>query len=324
MDSPDPVVTASVYGGGALDALLRDGVYPAMRVLNERDSADWQLWFVRYARGGEHLKLRLHGPAAAADRARTILADSMCRALEEPCASSSGAPRISRPDAPPIDPEDEAEGDVPRGTVLWTAYRRSPVTLGPAPWPQDDDHALRFARAMAAGAQAVLEAVSAAAPGGLTPGERQRVVLRLLVEALGAVEVDRAAYLAYHRDWLLRFTADDADREAAARAAFDAQAARAGAAVAALAEALDAAGAPGSLSEAGFGGCAAALHRHAATFRGDPSRDVDPFAPDVSFPPLFKLLHGVANMAGLAPAAEAYLHHLLLRADGARGEALAA
>jgi hypothetical protein len=37
-----------------------------------------------------------------------------------------------------------------------------------------------------------------------------------------------------------------------------------------------------------------------------------PFAADVSWPPLFKVFHGMANQIGLVPLQEAYVHHMLL------------
>src|SRR3954447_916829 len=58
---PDPVVTANVYGKGHLDAILLGAVRTFFQEEIEAQKRDWRLWVMRYRRGGEHIKIRLHG-----------------------------------------------------------------------------------------------------------------------------------------------------------------------------------------------------------------------------------------------------------------------
>lgn len=323
--APDPAVTASVYGSGILDGVLRDGFAPLFHVVDAGLSPEWEGWVIRYARRGEHLKLRLHGPPAEAGAMRELVSETIGAALVDLHPSHAPPLRLGRPKAPPIDEHDEPEDDHPDYTLAWTAYRRSAVSLGPDPWLRDDGLVGRLTGCLAAGARLALEVLEEAGPVGPTPAERQRVLVRAVVEGLAGLPVDRAGYLAYHRDWLLRFVAGDAAREAAARAGFDAQAARAAGTVARLSEALeDGWRAPPAGPSGPFAARLAELHRYAAGFQGDAAYATDPFAPGVAHPPLFKALHGLANQLGVAPAAEAFVHHLLLRAAAARGEARAA
>lgn len=324
MIAPDPVLAFNVYSGGTLDVVLREALAPVLAPGTDGDPAAWEGWFVRYARRGEHLKVRLHGPAGEAEALRMMLSEKIRPLLARLSGADAGAPRVSRPDAPAIDAEDETAGDHPDHALTWTRYRRSAVSLGPEPWPGDDGYAARMTACLAAGARLAIEALAQAGPAGASPAARQRVLLRALVEGLGALNLDRAGYLAYHRGWLLRFVADDAEREAAALAGFEAQAARSAATVRQLAGVLDAAWGPAPApapEPGGFGSRIAELHRYAGELAADPAYDVDPFAPGAAHPPLFKAFHGLANQLGVEPAAEAFVHHLLLRAcpgvDGA-------
>jgi hypothetical protein len=56
------------------------------------------------------------------------------------------------------------------------------------------------------------------------------------------------------------------------------------------------------------------LAEYASRFQDDPEHRLDPFAEDVSFPAVFKALHGLANQLGLSVLNEALAYHLVLRA----------
>lgn len=320
MHAPDPVVTASIYADARLDAVLREGLAPFLRAMVERGSSVWSAWFVRYARGGEHLKVRLHGPSAESEAVRELLSVNMRRCFESLPVDDAGAARASRPDAPAIDTEDAFAGEHPDRTVRWTEYRRSHVSLGPPPLLDDDGYVARITACLASGSALAITALDA--PGTPTAGMRQRPLLAAIAGGLAALPLDaetRAGYLAYHRDWLLRFLAGAPGREEAGRASLDGQVDRMAATVGQLRGALTAAwdGGGGTAEPSGLAGALAELHRYLARFRGNPAFDVDPFAADLSFPVLFKVFHGLANQLGLPAREEALLHHLCLRAAGA-------
>lgn len=317
---PDPVLTANLYCGGLLDDALRGAVLPFWNAV--RGAEERALWVVRYSRRGEHLKVRVHG--AEADR--ELLRDAFREHAEGWLETLRDVPppeeRAARFNVPPIDPEDEGTEAAPDRSLLWTTYRRSHVTMGSAPWTEDDEFAARFTACLAAGCERVLAAVEG--PAGLQPSARQGLLLRAIVPAMGALGLERekaVEYLRYHRDWLLRFFMEDAEKEAQAVVTFDEQAAASGAAVERIR----------GLAEAGWGQGAtpwetalASLAEYTRSFQGRPEHRTDPFTRDVSFPPVFKALHGLANQVGVRPLQEAYVHHLVLTAAAGAGSAVAA
>jgi hypothetical protein len=315
MYAPDPVLTASIYAASRLDGVLREGIAPFLRMVEECTPGIWGAWFVRYTRGGEHLKLRLHGPVGSVSDMKIELAEKVCSLWARLPPPPEGDARTARPDVPPVDADDDTEAVYSDRTLRWTVYRRSPVSLGPAPFLEDDGYVARLVGVLAAGSVRALAALEGPEPPA--PAVRQRELLRLLVEGLAVLPMGyekRAAYLAYHRDWLLRFTADDPEREAVARAALEAQGQRMAGAVEQLRGAVDGAWTDGvpATAPGGFPAELRALHAYLERFRGDRAYDVDPFAPDPAFPPLFKAFHGFANQLGLHPLEEAFAHHLCL------------
>ena len=316
MNAPDPIVTASLYCDRALDDALAAVVAPFRSALPEA----WGLWFVRYSRGGEHLKLRLHGPADQADAVRDQLGRAVTAFLETRAPGADAAPRVSRPDAPAIDPEDEAQGERPDRALVWTQYRRSHVSLGPLPFLADDPYTARMTTALARGSDLALEALCSGLPAEALASLQQRTLLKALIAGLGALRfsLDRCcSYLAYHRDWLVRFVSEDARRGDEMRARFGQQAGRAlvirGQLSAIAAERWNTAEAPrGDSAEERFGASLAELIAHMEQFREIES--VDPFTDDPAFPALFKAVHGLANQLGMTPVTEAFVHHLLLSA----------
>ncbi|HEX2205092.1 MAG TPA: lantibiotic dehydratase C-terminal domain-containing protein [Longimicrobium sp.] len=315
MHHPDPVLTASLYSNRGLDDVVAQVVAPFRHALAAEAPGAWGLWMVRYSRCGEHLKLRLHGPAGAEETAARLLAEAAERHFASLPDPEPGAARVSRADAPPIDEDDRREEDYPDRTLRLTRYLRSYVNLGWKGHLDDDRYVGLMTAAFAAGAARILDAVDAA--GGRFPASgRQTVLLRAVVDGLAAAGLDgagKAAFLAFHRDWLVRWNVADEEREAAAAAQFDVRLgamARTVEQVGALARARWEAGP----ADDAWSAAVAALVAYTEGFRGDPAYNVDPFTDEPSFPPLFKVFHSLGNALGVGMLDEAFTHHLVLRA----------
>jgi hypothetical protein len=321
---PDPVATASVYADRALDRVVHGAVGPALRRLRElRPDAAWGAWWVRYSKHGDHLKVRLHGPADGAEDARAVLEDLVQTLFATLPPRDEAKPRISNPKSPSIDAQDDATADYPDRTLLWTDYRRSYVSFGAKQLLDDDAYVARICTCLAAGADVVLANTALDEAGTIPGAARQRALLKAVmagVAGAGLTPEERLEYLRYHRGWLVRFTVADESREADVLAGFERQRAgmRAGAeqiARAAAAQWSASSEAGGDTPESRMRAAVAELAAYAAPLRHDPAHLSDPFADDASFPLLFKALHGVANQAGLNLLNEAFLYHLLLGDD---------
>jgi len=273
---PDPSLTADIYCAGGLDRVVFQVVAPFWHELRERGSGSY-LWLVRDGAGGEHLKVRIHGPESELPLQR--------RLLEERAASYA---------------------------LVWTVYERSHTSLGGGPFLEDDHYVALLTRCLGNACALVLS---------LQPGEngvlphriRQIALLRGLIvglAALGFPAEKRTDYLAYHRDWLLRFVSSE---QLLPR--FEERIARMGPA---LDPVRTLAQNGGDIDLQGRGGdwrrSLVELLEYVAPFSSDPAYQLDPFAADPAFSPLFKAFHGLANHLGLAMADEAFTHHLLLRA----------
>jgi hypothetical protein len=314
---PDPVVTANLYCGGLLDDAVTGAILPFQAAAGGEDRCS--LWIVRYSRRGEHLKVRVHADDGEAGALRELLAGHVGGWLESVREVPPPTRRVARFDVPAIDPEDEGSVAAADRSLLWTTYRRSAVTLGGSPWLEDDTFAAHAVECLARGFGRVL-----AARAGAAAGQGTTALIRALVPALGAVGFDpprAAAYLAYHRDWLLRFFLDEPAKADRTRATFDAQLAGAGATVERIARAV---GGAAVVDGGGWEGALARLAEYTGGYQGRAEYQVDPFTRDATFPPLFKVLHGVANQAGVPPLQEAYVHHLVLAAVESAGGVRAA
>jgi hypothetical protein len=274
---------------------------------------------VRYAKGGMHLKVRVHGPGAGGTRARDLLRESVERFFATLPPRDPEAPRAGRPELPAVDEEDAAREPHPDRSLLWTTYRRSHVNLGPDVFLEDDGYVARMCTALAAAGELALDTLEP----GVTGGRRLTALRRAVLAGLRAAELDagqRAAYLAYHRGWLLRFLFWQQEKEDEAVATFDQQAGRMGAAVDGLRR--DVEGEAGERGE--WEHAVASLAAHVSGYRGTPGSDVDPFSADPVFPAVFKAFHGLANQLGVDMRNEAFVHHLLLRAHEPRPAAVGA
>ena len=310
-------MTANLYCEGLQDAALHGALAPfeARLRAGDPDRAGF-LWIVRYPRSGEHLKVRVHASAEQEPCLRERLREAVDAWLATLPPVDPERPRKDVPGLPAIDPEDEADTPWPDRRLVWTRYRRSQVSLGGGPFLTDDGYVARLTSCLGAGCSIVLDALVPDSAGRVSDSLRQTTLLRLLIGGLAAAGLgaeERAAYLAYHRDWLVRFSlkgGGDAERTRELLARFDQRAEQMGASLGAL---RDAAEAPPDRGDR-WRQAVAELTGYVARFRGNPDYRLDPFSEDPVFTPLFKVFHGIANQLGLGMLPEALTHHLLLRA----------
>lgn len=317
---PDPALTASIYCAGRLDAAIFHAVAPFWRELQPHDPERLcHLWLMRYGKGGEHLKVRVHGPESLRPLQRRLLEEKVTGFLISLPALE--APPRKRERAPAIDAEDEdAGGDRPDRTLLWTTYRRSHVSLGGEPFLSDDHYATLFTRCLAAGCEMVC-ALAADAEGPPPQRTRRNTLLKALIAGLAALGFEaekRADYLAYHGDWLLRslLPADqrtEAEPLERLRRRLDEKIAGMGDSFIALRKMAARQWRGGEEADAGWRRSLTALHEYISPLCRAPEYRLDPFASDPTFAPVFKAFHGFANQLGLPHADEAFAHHILLR-----------
>jgi hypothetical protein len=320
---PDPLITANIYCAGRLDDLIQRGIAPMWQDIRQReDLQSAYLWMIRYRRHGEHLKIRLHGARQLAAPLREHLdtaVQAYLGALEpaRPGPNESAENRYSLP----IDTDEEGGEDQPDRSLLWTSYRRSPITFGPELFIADDRFIAILTRAMGHGAERALAMFSAQESADLPFRARQTALIKAVISGLAGVEWsadDRARYLAYHRNWLLRYLLVRAN-EAQARAAgmlerFAANMDKMGASLGAIRKTLAAQWEwQGSPTEHGWTRTLYDLVSHVDEhYPEQAAEELDPFARQRAYPVVFKLLHGVANPLGIQPLDESFVYHLLL------------
>jgi hypothetical protein len=318
---PDPALTANIYCSGLLDSVIFLAVAPFWQAFQRHDPAPaCYLWLMRYGKGGEHLKVRVHGPESQCLLARGQLEErvtAFLSGLEQPAEPVAGEQREK---APPIDVEDAT--DHPDLSFLWTTYRRNPISFGGKPFLGDDRYAHLLTRCLASGCERLL-ALAPGANGLLPHALRQSTLLESLISGLAALDFSaakRADYLAYHRDWLLRSTLSPSQRSENGPIEqicqyFDAQIARMKGSLLPFQKAAEDGwnGSRETRSEDGWRQSLADLLAHIASLCRDPDYHLDPFAGDPVFAPVFKVFHGLANQLGLKRTDEAFAHHLLFR-----------
>jgi hypothetical protein len=228
---------------------------------------------------------------------------------------------------PPIDAEDQAIEDIPDLSFRWTTYRRSPVSLAGKPFLLDDQYVALLTRCLGYGCDIALAALRPDAEGRFPHQPRQAALLKSLLAGLTVLPAEqRSAFLGYHRDWLLRVSLVksgavwEQGRDLLAR--LNLRAESAGEVLSTLRRAAASQWWEPILAEdpstEGWRGSLSRLVSYIGAFGKDPDYHLDPFAPEPSFPILFKVFHGLANQLGLDRLNEAYAHHLLLYAvDGA-------
>ncbi len=327
---PDPLLSANVYCAGRLDDLLVRGIAPFWRAWCEGHgesgsafsaSRRWRLWFVRYRRGGDHLKLRIHGPQAEAPLLREELSravESYFALLPPPTPAEMEQPR-GRMDVPPIDPEDRVAADYPDRSLLFTTYERSFVSFGGPPLMGDDRYVSSLIGFLSGAAEQLLYDLKLDASGSVPHQKRQTLLMKMVIGSLATLafsEEQRTGYLRHHRDWLLRFALNKAlDRREKGReliGKFEQQVARMGAGTGPIERTLVRVwDGPGREEE--VPGPLRSLADHLEGFRGNLSYQLDPFTEEPAFTGLFKALHTVANQLGLPMVEEAFTYHLLLQ-----------
>jgi hypothetical protein len=317
---PDPVLTASLYCAGRLDAAIFHAVAPFWRDLRRHDRGGLcYLWLMRYGKGGEHLKVRVHGPEPLRPLMQGLLEEKAIRFLDS--LPEAEAPP-SRPGEwiPAIDAEeDEIDSGLPDRKLLWTTYRRSPVSLGGKPFLLDDQYAALLTRCLASGCERVL-VLEPDAGGSLPNRVRQGALLGALIRGLSTLGFsirERIEYLAYHRGWLLRSMLPRIWRSEAGaveelQRRFDERMAGMAGSLLPLRRALDGGGNE-SGPDTDWERSLSDLLAYISPLCRDPDYRLDPFASDPRFAPVFKVFHGLANQLGLRQVDEAFTHHLLLR-----------
>lgn len=321
----DPIVTANIYCSRHIDDLLRDAVAPFRSAMHDELNGHGFLWFYRYGKRGEHLKLRLHAPEPRREALQASLEQTISRFLVA-IADAPPVQRISKSALPPVDVEDAMDEDYPDRSMLWTSYRRSPVIVGDPIYVQDDHHMALFTRVAAASADFLLGEVLPASREPTYLQRRQNSFLKLIIAGMAATDFAAATwpvYFTYHRDWLIRHLVAQSPLgvdAAAISAEIEGHLDKARGALPALARIMAAqraeardGGAPSGL----LGAWSAAVREffeYVRWYRGRAEYDRDPYTGDHSFLPLFKVFHACGNQFGLRISNEAYLHHLLLQA----------
>jgi hypothetical protein len=314
---PDPELSANIYCRGAIDSALANVVQPLVTELPSLNPSAG-VWTMRYARCGEHLKLRLHVPPEHAALVVERVEELAGRWLASLDPHPNAEERAVRTEMPAVDVEDDRGVLYPDRTMLWTTYRRSPVSFGGATLVNDDRYAALMTAWFATACATVVGGLRPGPDGSFDQRSRQNLVLRNAIGALTALGWPAArctSYLRYHRDWLVRFSAGaDLAEEQRLYTLLAEQAVGLSSSVATLAEVAQNVD-PESVRRS-HGGLVA-LVEHASVLCEGTDATLDPWAPEPVFPVLFKALHGFANQSGTKLLVEAFAYELLLRALGA-------
>lgn len=307
----DPSITANIYASGMLDDVVLEAIFPFwVELERSQPSRRNFLWLMRYARRGEHLKIRVHCAPAAVECLKVELSRALDAWIERQAGVEAVDVRCINPNAPAIDVEDDQAEPHPDRSFLWTQYRRTHVSLPGSPWLNDDTFAGLAYRCLSESTNVVMRAF--AERRTLGDGDKQSLLAKSLIGALDAAGLLSPAlageYFRFHRDWLLRFFVRDSSKETEIRARFSEQADRsaARASLLTLAERVWRHGSPDP-----WPSTLQHMVCYVGQFEGNPEYQIDPFTSNIAFPPLFKMFHGMANQLGVLPFQEAYVHHLL-------------
>lgn len=326
----DPCVSANLYLSGNLDAVVRSVLLPAWSTFRKAaaggEGEKAFVWILRYSRGGEHLKVRWHGPGSSSDVWKRILEDAWNLYLEKFPPSESADREVSLT-ATPIDLEDQTATAYADRTLLWTSYRRSHVSLGYRPYVDDEEFVRRLVASLGCSTEILLASLQGdeGKPAGKADFQaRQNLFIRAVASALAGLpftDSKRSTFLLYQRDILLRlhrrrknvkgyflnlvlerFTQRILQIEQGGRRLSDQ----------ALQYWRQGPAPSWSAPHLAWAQSIAWLHRHVAAVCGDLEHQIDPFAESADFPPLFKAFHGFANQLGLQTLDEAFVYHFLL------------
>jgi hypothetical protein len=323
---PDPMLSVNVYCSGLLSNVIHRAVAPAVRQLRKLDQdGKTYLWLMRYAKCGEHLKIRVHGPESWREAVRELLGMEIARYFDGLGPPDPSTAVKTHDFATPIDQEDRVLASYPDRSCLWTVYNRSHVSMGFRPYLDDDVYVGLLTRCLARGTDILLGSLATDDQGQVPHSQLQQILLLALVSGLSSVPLaprDKALYLLYHRNWIVR----SALKWSAARGGpgkaeqilerFRGESEKVRPAVSRLGQLARRAwaGEPMAWDEEqdSWRVSMADLAEYAAPICGDLAHAIDPFADRPLYPPLFKAFHGFANQMGLSRLDEAFAHHLLL------------
>lgn len=328
---PDPTVTAAVYCAGRLDEAICHLAAPFWREFRSLELPGRPFfWLVRHWRRGEHLKLRIHAPAGASEVARDILvraAESYFDGLAIQAPPTTRQMTPGREELFLIDPEDREPGTARDRSLVWTRYRRSPVLLGDEALLADDQYVAHLVRCFGAACEVTLEGLRMDGEAPPPQGVRQSLLIRAIAAGLrGAFPEasERHAYLAFHRDWIVRYPVLFARRGSAKAeeilALLDRGVSQLGnAALAQVGEMMvqaSTANCPDPGTEDWHASWRHSLEHLRAYLAAidDAYFASDPFAQGPLFPALFKVFHQLANQLGVKTLDEGLAYHLLLQA----------
>jgi lantibiotic biosynthesis dehydratase-like protein len=204
-----PMISASIYCHGSVDELLQQVIRPFWRDIKVM-LPQACLWVIRYARGGQHLKIRLHAPAEVHGTAANHLRE-VVEAFFAELPLSAKDERDAAEYLPPIDPEDHAGGLRPDRSLIWTRYRYSPELVGAEPLSSATGFETVFVHCRAAATEVTLDWLEALDSGEISMRKRMALALQLFLAAIYGIHSHadtRVRYLTFQRDWLLRINLD--------------------------------------------------------------------------------------------------------------------
>jgi Lantibiotic biosynthesis dehydratase C-term len=314
----DPFFSANIYCANLLDELIHEAILPfwlSLRGIHR----DCYIWIARYMRGGEHLKIRVHGHAELRGQTEILLNAAVGRFLEAHYNErQTQSNRESYSDQFPVDPEDECTTAYPDHTILLTRYRRVPGIIGRQPLANDERLTALFIRSIGLGTEIILERFKPDHTGLFQGKLRMSLALRFFAGALsvfGSTSELSAVYLKYHQELLLLLLKGDRARM---EEQFRALPVNIEGTTRYLRSALtyDNKSCPDNLHPLyqewlySF----EVLFRYTVQLSNCPAYLRDEHMKDQVLATPFKLLHALANQVGLGALNELYLCHLLLQA----------
>jgi hypothetical protein len=196
--------------------------------------------------------------------------------------------------------------------LVWTTYRRSYVTLPGEPWLADDELVALHSDCLARGLDLVLDLVRG--NENMSTARRQTFLVEALAQFFRSDELSQAGgaavYVKYHRDWLIRYCVPERDRHDKVLASFNRGITQDMSTKLTRrliqGNSLGRAREQPALTEA-----LASMISYTMRFSDKQAYFIDSFATSISFPPLFKALHGIANQLGISPIEEAFIYHMI-------------
>jgi hypothetical protein len=157
----DPIITANILAAGRLHEVISRLVLPFHAESKRLFSGTFHMWVRRSMANGEHLKIRIHGNVCDYDDLKRLLC------LHAELFFHESAPRrqnCSEATVQTNEPDLEDEMIPPPGNskLIWTGYRRAPISLPARPWIEDDVFIGRFCCCLAQGMDLLLERVASA------------------------------------------------------------------------------------------------------------------------------------------------------------------